>query len=242
MYGAARDRHDRRTVSWKQDDKQTASEELVNVITHAIGAALGIAGLSALVVGAARHGDPWRMVSFSIYGATLVILYLASVFYHGARSPRAKRLLQFFDHSAIYLLIAGTYTPFTLVSMRGAWGWTMFGLIWGLAIAGILLERILFRPTGVRFHDTLSAYGLARGDRHQAGHGRRERSRASSGSLPAASPTRSASFSMHGTGCPTPIPSGISSSWQAVSSTILPFISTFFRCGDPTRRLFSLAR
>jgi hemolysin III len=135
-------------VSWKQDDKQTASEELVNVITHAIGAALGIAGLSALVMGAARHGDPWRLVSFSIYGATLVVLYLASVFYHGARSPRAKRFLQFFDHAAIYLLIAGTYTPFTLVSMRGPWGWTMFGLIWGLAIAGILLNVFFFGRLG----------------------------------------------------------------------------------------------
>jgi len=134
--------------NWKKDDKQTASEELVNVTTHAIGAALGIAGLSALLVGAARHGDPWRLVSFSIYGATLVVLYLASVFYHGARSPRAKTRLQFFDHAAIYLLIAGTYTPFTLVSIRGNWGWTMFGLIWGLAIAGILLKVFFFGRFG----------------------------------------------------------------------------------------------
>jgi len=136
-------------MSWKHDDKQTESEELVNVITHAIGAAMGIAGLSALVLGAAHYGDPWRTVSFSIYGATLVILYLASVFYHGARSPRIKRFLQFFDHSAIYLLIAGTYTPFTLVSMRGNWGWTMFGLIWGLAVAGILLNIFFFGRLGV---------------------------------------------------------------------------------------------
>ncbi len=131
-------------MGWKQDDTQTASEELVNVITHAIGAALGIAGLSALVVGAARHGDPWRLVSFSIYGATLVTLYLASVFYHGARTPGAKKHLQLFDHIAIYLLIAGTYTPFTLVSMRGPWGWTMFGLIWGLAISGIIMKVFFF--------------------------------------------------------------------------------------------------
>ena len=136
-------------MSWKQNDTQSATEELVNVITHAIGAALGIAGLSALLVGAARHGDPWRLVSFSIYGATLVMLYLASVFYHGARSPRAKKLLQVFDHTAIYLLIAGTYTPFTLVSMRGPWGWTMFGLIWGLAIAGILMKVFYFGRMGI---------------------------------------------------------------------------------------------
>lgn len=136
-------------MSWKKDDTQTASEELVNVITHAIGAALGIAGLSALVVGAARHGDPWRIVSFSIYGATLIILYLASVIYHGARSPLAKKHLQLFDHIAIYLLIAGTYTPFTLVSMRGPWGWTMFGLIWGLAITGILLKVFFLGRLGI---------------------------------------------------------------------------------------------
>lgn len=133
---------------WKQHDHQTPNEELANVITHGIGAALGIAGLAALVVGAARHGDIWRVVSFSIYGATLVLLYLASVIYHGARSPRAKRFLQFFDHAAIYLLIAGSYTPFTLVSLRGRLGWTVFGLIWGLAIIGILLKAVFFGRLG----------------------------------------------------------------------------------------------
>jgi hemolysin III len=135
-------------MKWKQDGNQTSGEELVNVITHGIGAALGIAGMSALVVGAARHGDTWRIVSFTIYGATLVLLYLSSMFYHGARSPRVKRHLQFFDHTAIYLLIAGTYTPFALVSLRGAWGWTMFGLIWGFAILGILLNVFFFGRLG----------------------------------------------------------------------------------------------
>jgi hemolysin III len=136
------------SMNWKQHDHQTSGEELANVVTHGIGAALGIAGLGALMVGAARHGDIWRIVSFSIYGATLILLYLASVFYHGARTPRAKRLLQFFDHAAIYLLIAGTYTPFTLVSLRGVWGWTMFGLIWGLAIIGIVLKVFFFGRLG----------------------------------------------------------------------------------------------
>jgi len=135
-------------MKWKQDSNQTSSEELVNVITHGIGAALGIAGMSALVVGAARHGDIWRIVSFTIYGVSLVLLYLASMFYHGASTPRAKRYLQFFDHTAIYLLIAGTYTPFALVSLRGAWGWTMFGLIWGFAIIGILLNVFFFGRLG----------------------------------------------------------------------------------------------
>lgn len=127
---------------------QTRHEELANVISHLIGAALGIAGLSVLVVGAARHGDAWRIVSFSIYGATLVLLYLASVLYHGARSPRVKHLLRLLDHAAIYLLIAGTYTPFTLVSLRGSWGWTIFGLIWGLAITGIVLNVFFFGRLG----------------------------------------------------------------------------------------------
>jgi hemolysin III len=135
-------------MKWKPDGSQTAGEELVNVITHGIGAAFGIAGLGALVVGAWRHSDAWRTASFIIYGATLVLLYLASAFYHGARSPRTKRLLQFFDHTAIYLLIAGTYTPFTLVSLRGPWGWTMFGLIWGLAVTGILLNVFFFGRLG----------------------------------------------------------------------------------------------
>jgi hemolysin III len=136
-------------VGWKQDCTQTSGEEIANVVTHAIGAAFGIAGLSALMVGTWRHNDAWRTVSFGIYGATLILLYLASVFYHGSRSPRTKRLLQIFDHAAIYLLIAGTYTPFTLVSLRGPWGWTMFGLIWGLAIAGILLKVFFIGRMGI---------------------------------------------------------------------------------------------
>ncbi len=135
-------------MAWKRDGRQTAGEEIANVATHAAGAALGIAGLGVLVVGASRHGDAWRIVSFSIYGLTLVLLYLASAFYHGTRSPRLKRLFQLFDHAAIYLLIAGTYTPFTLVSLRGPLGWTFFGLIWALAIAGILLN--LFPPRRAR--------------------------------------------------------------------------------------------
>ncbi len=141
-------------MAWKRDEKQTAGEEIANVTTHMVGAALGIAGLSVLVVGASRHGDIWRIVSFSIYGLTLVLLYLASAFYHGARSPRVKQLLRLFDHAAIYLLIAGTYTPFTLVSLRGPLGWTIFCLIWALAIAGVILkvfhfERVHFLSTAL---------------------------------------------------------------------------------------------
>lgn len=119
---------------------QTAAEELANSVTHGIGAALALAGLAVLVVLAARAGDPWRIVSFSIYGASLVTLYLASTLYHGFRSPRVKRIFHVLDHSSIYLLIAGTYTPVTLVSLRGPWGWTLFGVIWGLAIAGVVFK------------------------------------------------------------------------------------------------------
>ena len=115
-------------------------EEVANSIIHGIGAGLGIAALAILVTSAGLHGDAWRVVSFSIYGSTLILLYLASTFYHSIQSPRAKKTFRVLDHSAIFLLIAGTYTPFTLVNLRGAWGWTLFGLVWGLAIGGIILK------------------------------------------------------------------------------------------------------
>ncbi len=101
---------------------------------------LAVAGLVVLVVFAALYGDIWRVVSFSIYGATLIVLYLISTLYHSFTDPRVKKLFQLLDHCSIYLLIAGTYTPITLVSLRGPWGWTLFGLIWGLAALGIVLK------------------------------------------------------------------------------------------------------
>jgi len=122
----------------------TLGEEIANGITHGIGTGLSIAGLTVLVVLAVLYGDSWRIVSFSIYGITLVLLYLASTLYHSLQTPRAKKLFQFFDHSAIYLLIAGTYTPFLLVSVRGAWGWTLLILIWGLAFLGIGFKALYF--------------------------------------------------------------------------------------------------
>lgn len=114
-------------------------EEVANSVTHGIGAGLSVAALAVLVTFSALFGDPWRVVSFSIYGASLVILYLSSTLYHGFQSPRVKRVFRVLDHCAIFLLIAGTYTPFTLVTLRGAWGWTLFGIIWGLALVGIIL-------------------------------------------------------------------------------------------------------
>ena len=118
----------------------TLREELANSITHGIGFLLSVAGLVVLVVSASMQGDPYRVVSYSIYGASLVILYLASTFYHSFHAPRLKHYLRILDHCAIYLLIAGTYTPFALLNLRGPVGWTMFGTIWGLAVIGIILK------------------------------------------------------------------------------------------------------
>lgn len=118
--------------------KQSPGEEIANSISHGIGAALSVAGLVLLVVFSALFGDAWRVVSFSIYGSTLIILYLMSTLYHSFTNPRLKRFFRILDHVSIYLLIAGTYTPIALVSMRGPWGWTIFGLIWGMAITGII--------------------------------------------------------------------------------------------------------
>jgi hemolysin III len=120
-------------------DPQTRGEEIANAIIHGIGAALSIAALVLLVVYAAGKNDAWRVVSFSIYGATLIFLYVMSVLSHSF-TGKIKRLFELFDFSAVYLLIAGTYTPITLVLVRGALGWTVFGVIWGLAIAGILFR------------------------------------------------------------------------------------------------------
>ena len=114
-------------------------EEAVNVLTCGAGVLLSIAGLVFLVTSAAVHGDAWQVVSFSIYGASLILLYAASALYHAVQSPRVKRLFEIVDQSAIYLLIAGTYTPFTLVAIRSAMGWSLFGVIWGLALAGIVV-------------------------------------------------------------------------------------------------------
>ncbi|HER24355.1 MAG TPA: hemolysin III family protein [Candidatus Atribacteria bacterium] len=122
---------------------QSLGEEIANSITHGIGAGLSIAALVILVVMASRRGDAWRIASFSIYGATLSLLYLSSTLYHGFINPKIKNIFRILDHSAIYLLIAGTYTPITLTLMRGAWGWTLFGLAWTMAIGGIIITALL---------------------------------------------------------------------------------------------------
>ena len=116
--------------------------ERFNSISHLVGAAAALAGTAGLVVTAAQQGNPWKIVSFSIYGASLVLLYLFSTLYHSLHHA-GKTVFQKLDHLAIYLLIAGTYTPFTLVTLRGRWGWSLFGLVWGLAVLGMVLEVFL---------------------------------------------------------------------------------------------------
>lgn len=118
---------------------QTPGEEIANAVIHGIGALLSIAALTLLVI---RGHDAWAVVSFAIYGASLILLFTASTLYHALTHEGAKRVFQVFDHGAIYLLIAGTYTPFCLVPLRGAWGWTLFGIEWGLAILGITLYAV----------------------------------------------------------------------------------------------------
>ena len=115
-------------------------QEIANSVTHGLGVALSVAGLVVLVVLASLHATVWHVVSFSVYGASLVLLYTSSTLYHSFRSPRLKQVFHILDHSSIYLLIAGSYTPFVLVNLRGGWGWSLFGVIWGLSLAGILVK------------------------------------------------------------------------------------------------------
>lgn len=115
--------------------------ERFNTVSHLIGAALALAGVVVLLVAASRSGDGVHIVSFSVYGATLFLLYLISTLYHGLKG-KAKRVFCILDHQAIYLLIAGSYTPFTLITLEGAVGWWLFGTIWGLAVLGIVLDGV----------------------------------------------------------------------------------------------------
>lgn len=126
----------------KEIKKYSMGEEIANAVTHGLGVIFGIVALTLLIVFSALKGTAWHVVSVSIYGATLIILYTMSTLYHAFTKEKVKWLFKIFDHSSIYLLIAGTYTPFTLVVLRqdGAIGWTLFGVIWGIAIIGILLS------------------------------------------------------------------------------------------------------
>lgn len=120
-------------------------EEIANSITHGIAVALSIAGLAVMTAFASIFGNVWHIVSVSVYGATQILLYTASTLYHSIPLPRAKAYLRLLDHSAIFLLIAGTYTPFSLVNLHGAWGYSILGVVWGIALLGIALQGVLIR-------------------------------------------------------------------------------------------------
>jgi hemolysin III len=117
-------------------------DEHANALTHGLGLLLALAAVPILIVFAVMHGTAWHVVGVTIYGATLIALYSASTIYHAVQHPPAKRILRIIDHSAIYLLIAGTYTPFTLVNLRGAWGWTLLGLVWTIALFGVAWKLV----------------------------------------------------------------------------------------------------
>lgn len=123
----------------------TISEEIVNAITHGIGIIFSIVALVLMVVYAACYGNAWQVVSVSIYGSTLIILYTVSTLYHAITNEKAKKVLRVIDHISVYLLIAGTYTPFTLIILRqnGAIGWIIFGIVWGIALIGMTLSSFL---------------------------------------------------------------------------------------------------
>ena len=121
-------------------DYYTASEERMNVITHAIGMVMSVVGLVFLIIKSVDHGTAAAVISFTVFGVSMICLYAASTFYHASKTPHLRKRMQIVDHAAIYVLIAGTYTPFTLVTLPGWVGWTAFGVSWGLACIGIILK------------------------------------------------------------------------------------------------------
>lgn len=135
---------------------ETPAEETVSALTHALGAALSVAGLAVLVTFASFVGSARLIVAVSLFGASMILVYVASTLYHACRRQRAKSILQVLDHIAIYALIAGSYTPFLLVSIGGGWGWSLFGVLWGLALAGTLFKILLGRMLRFRWFDIVS--------------------------------------------------------------------------------------
>jgi hemolysin III len=128
--------------SRKEERLQTTGEEIANSISHGVGALLAIAATPILIVSAVRHDTAFAIAGAAVFGATLINLYMASTLYHALTHEKAKRIFNVLDHAAIYLLIAGTYTPFTLGVLHGPWGWTLFGLVWGIAVVGVLLKTV----------------------------------------------------------------------------------------------------
>jgi len=138
---------------------QTRGEEIANSVSHGVGLLASIASAPYLVLSAARHGGAGRIVGASVFAAATGLLYLTSTLYHALPKNRAKRVFQVLDHGAIFLMIAGTYTPFTLGVLRGTWGWTLFGIVWSLALAGIVLTAV----GGVRYPKITTGLYLAMG-------------------------------------------------------------------------------
>ncbi len=147
------------TLHAPESHHQSIGEEIGNSLSHALALLLSGIGLPILLIHAGRYGDTTSVVGAGVFGVSAILLYLASVLYHATPYPRAKRVLRLVDHSAIYLLIAGTYTPFTLGVLRGGWGWTLFGLVWGLALFGIVFKLFL----GVRYPRVSTFVYLAMG-------------------------------------------------------------------------------
>jgi hemolysin III len=139
--------------------RQSYAEEIANATTHGIGLVLSVVGWIVLVVFSGMAGDGWDLAAAAVFGGSLVFLYSTSTLYHSVRSPETKQYLRILDHVAIFLLIAGTYTPFTVVLMREGWGWTLLALIWGLAIAGLLFKLV----SKHRFHPAATSLYLAMG-------------------------------------------------------------------------------
>ena len=119
---------------------QTRAEEAANIATHGVGFVLAVAALTLLVVRSTIDGDVWRIVTLSVFGVTLTAMYLVSTLYHAARTPGARRVLRVVDHAVIFVFIAGSYTPIMLVTVGGAWGWSIFGVVWAIACAGVLYK------------------------------------------------------------------------------------------------------
>src|ERR1700704_3756352 len=126
----------------KEERRPSLGEEIANSISHGIGLVLALVATPILIIAALRYGSAWNMVGVSVFAASMVTLYLSSTLYHALTNDRAKQVFRMFDHCAIFLLIAGTYTPFTLGVLRGPWGWTLLGLIWTLAAIGLTMKIV----------------------------------------------------------------------------------------------------
>lgn len=142
-----------------QERPQSLGEEIANSVSHGLGFLATLAAFPVLVIAAHQRGDPVGIAAASVFATTMVLLYFTSTLFHALPRSRAKRVFQILDHAAIYFLIAGTYTPFTLGVLRGDWGWTLFGLVWGLAVAGTVLKAL----GGVRYTNASTWLYLAMG-------------------------------------------------------------------------------